>query len=174
MNELVGWRTFFPVPFFFLYIIFSKKKSIKYSIFCPCKHVEYWFLFLCFPWYMPLMFNQAWGDQQCLSFLQSVEHFPDWGFFPLWDSWKNCSTTRILEPHLFTKHELVHETVHNIQLHPQPGLAQSKSKIPRFCGLPGAIFMLFLLVSFFPSHLWTLTAPGFLLTCGFLLGFCHM
>lgn len=46
MNELVGWRIF--VPFFFLVCIFFSKKSIKYSVFCPCKHVQYCFLFLCF------------------------------------------------------------------------------------------------------------------------------
>lgn len=173
MNEWTGRLKdiFLLYFFFFLYIFFPKKKSIKYSVFCSCKHVQYWFLLLCFSWYTPLMFKQAWGDQQFLSFLQSVEHFPNCGVFFLWDSWKNGSTSWILESHLFTKPELVQETVHNIQLHPQPALAQSKSyKIPRFYGLPGAIFILFLLVSFFPSHLWALAVPGFSLTCGFFSG----
>lgn len=92
---------------------------------------------------MQLTFIQAQGDQQFLSFLQSLEHFTNCKVFFLWDSWKNYSKTWILESLLFTKSELAHETVCNVQLHPQSGLAQPKSsKIPEFCGLPGVIFIL--------------------------------
>lgn len=176
MNEWTGrMKDIFPCAFLFSWTFFFPKKINKVFSFLSlqaCSILDFISLFLMA--HAIYIYSSLRRPAVSCFFSVSGTFSKQW-VFSLWDFCKNCLTAWILESPLFTKPELLHETVHKIQLHPQPSLAQSKSsKIPQFCGLLGAIFKLFLLASFFPSHLWTFTVPRFSLTCGFLLGFCHV